>query len=67
MEEDIEELKRLMKDEAKATRQLQQDLERIKGYMRVRLVVNIIWIIIALMPTLLAILYLPGWLAGVFK
>lgn len=67
MEEELKELKRLMKDEAKATRQLQQDMERIKGYMRVRLVVNIVWIIIALMPTLVAIIYLPSWLEAIFK
>lgn len=61
MEDQLKEIKRLLSDEAKATRQLQEDMEKIKKYMSVRVAINILWMIIAFLPTLLALLYLPAF------
>ena len=55
----IEDLKRLLVDNLAETRMLKEDIGKIKRFMRTRTIISVIWIIAFVLPTLLALLYVP--------
>lgn len=59
-----EELKKLLIENLADTKILKEEIARIKSYMRWRTVISFIWIILIVLPTVLALFYIPDILKG---
>ena len=55
-----DELKRLMVENLSETKILREEMDKVRTYMKVRTIISVIWIIIVLLPTALAIFYIPA-------
>jgi hypothetical protein len=59
-----EELKRLLVENLAETKILREEMDKIKRYMKTRTIISIAWVVIVLLPTVLAIFYIPTIVKG---
>jgi hypothetical protein len=60
----LEEIKKLTKENSGAIHLLAEDMAKIKRYMRIRMIINIVWIIIVVLPAVVALIYLPSFISN---
>lgn len=59
-------LKKLLDENLTYTKNIFEDTQKIRRYMMIRTVINVIWLIIVLTPLVLAFVYLPPVLRDIF-
>ena len=56
---DSQSLKDLLAENLKYSQAIYEDTQKIRRYMFIRMVINIVWVILVLTPLIIAFLYLP--------
>jgi|GEM_PF-1411588 len=54
------ELRKLIVDNLAETKMLREEIISVRRFMKTRTIISIIWIIVVLLPTILAIFYIPA-------
>lgn len=66
LKEQQDELRRLLEENLRYQRAVYADTQKIRRYMFWRMIINIIWVIMIIGPIILAVIYLPPALQGIF-
>ncbi len=64
---EAEDLKALLEANLKYSRAIYADVQKVRRYIFWRMVINIIWLILVLLPIIVAIIYLPPALMGLYQ
>jgi len=62
-----EELKSLLVENLKYSRAIYKDVQKMRRYMFWRMIINIFWIILVIAPIIIAVIYLPPALMGLYE
>jgi len=63
-ESNDDELKKLMVENLADTKILKEEIARIKSFMRWRIIISMIWIVLLLLPLLAGLFFIPDVLKG---
>lgn len=60
-------LEKLLQENLRYNRAIYEDTQKIRRYMFWRMILNVVWLIIILLPIIFALIYLPPAIGSIFS